>query len=139
MQKEIQHSTYAPFTDSISVINNTPVNNGKNLHVVMSLYNLLEYRDNFAKTSGDLWQYHKDYPNDSITYSEPFSFKTKITERILLLVIPRMLTRNVLIPDKVKKLSYIFIFTRLCGASKGFIKAFIKPFEAPQTRVKIKI
>ena len=35
-----------------------------------------------------------------------------------------------------------FILTLLCGASKGFIKvlkAYIKPFEAPQKRVKIKI
>ena len=36
----------------------------------------------------------------------------------------------------------MFIFTLLCGASKGFMKAlkvFIKPFEAPQRSVKIKI
>ena len=33
------------------------------------------------------------------------------------------LTLNVPIPDKVKKLSQIFIFTLLCGASKGFMKA----------------
>ena len=48
----------------------------------------------------------------------------------------------VLIPDEEKKLSWIFIFTLLCGASKGFLKAFKafkKPFEAPQRSVKIKI
>ena len=36
----------------------------------------------------------------------------------------------------------IFILTLLCGASKSFMKAlktFIKPFEAPQGSVKIKI
>ena len=53
------------------------------------------------------------------------------------------LTLNVPYPDNVKKLSSIFIFTILCGASKGFIKAFkaptIKLFEAPQRSVKIKI
>ena len=46
------------------------------------------------------------------------------------------------IPDEVKKITYIFIFRFLCGASKGFmktLKAFIKPFEAPQRSVKIKI
>ena len=33
-------------------------------------------------------------------------------------------------PDNEKKLSYIFVSTLLCGASKGFMKAFfIKPFE----------
>ena len=52
------------------------------------------------------------------------------------------LTLPVPIPDKEKKLSSIFIFTLLCGASKGFMKAFkafIKPFEAPQRSVKIKV
>ena len=42
---------------------------------------------------------------------------------------------------KMKK-TEIFIFTLLCGVSKGFIKvfkAFIKPFEASQRSVKIKI
>ena len=45
------------------------------------------------------------------------------------------------IPDKVKKLSWIFIFTLLCGALKSFmkaLKAFIKPFEAPRRNVKKK-
>ena len=39
-------------------------------------------------------------------------------------------------------MSEIVIFTLLCGASKSFLKAFkalIKPFEAPQRSVKIKI
>ena len=38
--------------------------------------------------------------------------------------------------------AFFFIFTLLCGASKSFMKAFnalIKPFEAPQRSVKIKI
>ena len=39
------------------------------------------------------------------------------------------------------KINYIFIFTLLCGATKGFMKAFkvfIKPFKATQRCVKIK-
>ena len=51
------------------------------------------------------------------------------------------LSLPVRMPDKEKKITWIFIFTHLCGASKGFIKAFktfIKPFEAPQRSVKIK-
>ena len=46
------------------------------------------------------------------------------------------------VPDKEKKLSEIFTFTLLCGASKEFMKAlktFIKPFETPQRPVKRKI
>ena len=52
------------------------------------------------------------------------------------------LTLSVLIPDKERKLTSIFIFTLLCGASEGFmkvLKTFIKPFEAPQRSLKIKV
>ena len=36
----------------------------------MQMYNLIEYSDNYAKTLGNVWQYHKDDPNDNITDSE---------------------------------------------------------------------
>ena len=43
------------------------------------MYNLIEYSDNYAKTSGSLWQYHKDEPNDNSADSESFKSKIKIT------------------------------------------------------------
>ena len=45
----------------------------------MSMYNLIEYSDNYSKTSGSLWQYYKDDPNDNIEDSESFKSKVKIT------------------------------------------------------------
>ena len=45
----------------------------------MPMYNLIEYSDNYSKTSGSLWQYYRDYPNDNITQSESFKYKFKIT------------------------------------------------------------
>ena len=45
----------------------------------MSLYNFLEYSDNYAKTSGRLWQYYRDEPNDNLADSESFKSKVKIT------------------------------------------------------------
>ena len=39
----------ALFTDWITEINNTQVNNEKDLDVVMPIYNLIEYGDNYAK------------------------------------------------------------------------------------------
>ena len=36
----------------------------------MPMYNLIEYSDNYSKTSGNLWQYHKDDPNDNLANSE---------------------------------------------------------------------
>ena len=45
----------------------------------MCKYNLTEYSDNYSKTSGSLWQYYRDDPNDNITQSESFKYKFKIT------------------------------------------------------------
>ena len=45
----------------------------------MPMYNLIEYSDNYSKTSGSIWQYYKDDPNDNLTDSESFKSKVKIT------------------------------------------------------------
>ena len=45
----------------------------------MPMHNLIEYSDNYSKTSGSLWQYYKDDPNDNIENSESFKYKIKIT------------------------------------------------------------
>ena len=45
----------------------------------MPMYRLLEYCDNYSKTSGILWQYYKDEPNDNLANSESFKSKVKIT------------------------------------------------------------
>ena len=45
----------------------------------MSMYSLIEYKDNYSKTSGSLWQYYRDDPNDNIRDSESFKYKIKIT------------------------------------------------------------
>ena len=44
----------APFTYCISEINNTQIDNAKDIDIVMSMYNLIEYSDNYAKTSGNI-------------------------------------------------------------------------------------
>ena len=40
--------------------------NAKDLDVVVLMYNLIEYGNNYSKTSGSLWQYYRDEPNFSI-------------------------------------------------------------------------
>ena len=49
------------------------------MDVVNSMYNLIENSSNYSKTSGSLWQYYGGDPNDNITQSESFKYKTKIT------------------------------------------------------------
>ena len=57
--------------------------------MVMPMYKVIEYSDNYSKTSGSLWQYCKDIPvinNDGnivdfngVNATDSFNFKTKIT------------------------------------------------------------
>ena len=87
--KKVIFKNCAPFTNCISEINNTQVDNAKDIDIVMSMYNLIEYSDNYAKTTGSLWQYYKDIParnnNNEINEftggntTDSFNFKAKIT------------------------------------------------------------
>ena len=76
--KGVAFKNCAPFTNCISEINNTQVDNAKDIDIAMPMYNLIEYSDNFAKTSGSLWQYFKDQPDDNDDMDESKSFKSKI-------------------------------------------------------------
>ena len=44
----------APFTKCISRINNKDIDNAQDIDIVMPMYNLIEYSDNYSKTSGSL-------------------------------------------------------------------------------------
>ena len=50
----------APFTDCITKINNTQVDDAQKIDIVMPMYNLKECSDAYLKTSGGLWQYYRD-------------------------------------------------------------------------------
>ena len=60
--KKVIFKNCASFTNCISEINNTQVDNAKDIDIVMPMYNLIEYSDNYAKTSGSLGQYCLDKP-----------------------------------------------------------------------------
>ena len=88
--KKVIFKYCAPFTNCISEINNTQIDNAKDIDIVMPMYNLIEYTDNYATTTGSLWQYCKDIParnnanNAIIIFSEDnitdsFKFKAQIT------------------------------------------------------------
>ena len=77
--KGLAFKNCAPFTNCISEINNTQIDNCKDIDIIMPMYNLIEYSDNYAKTSGSLWQYYRDEPNDNLADSESFKSKIKIT------------------------------------------------------------
>ena len=87
--KKVIFKNCAPFTNCISKINNTQIDNAEYIDIVMLMYNLIEYSNNFSKTSGSLWQYCKEIPavNNAENFvdfnganaTDSFNFKTKIT------------------------------------------------------------
>ena len=89
INRKVIFKNCAPFTNCISEINNTQIGNAKDIDIVRPMYNLIEYSDNYAKTTGSLWQYCKDIPalnaNDEIVVfmvnnlTDSFNFKAKIT------------------------------------------------------------
>ena len=52
--KKVVFKNSAPFTNCIIEINNTQVDNAKDIDIVVSMYNLIEHSDNYSKTSGSL-------------------------------------------------------------------------------------
>ena len=58
--KKVIFKNCAPFTKYVSEVNNTNVDDAKDIDIVIPMYNLIEYSDNYSKTSGSLWQCCKD-------------------------------------------------------------------------------
>ena len=87
--KKVIFKNCAPFTNCISKINNTQIDNAEYIDIVMPMYNLIEYRGNYSKISGSLWQFCKDISAinndgdfvdfDGANATDSFNFKTKIT------------------------------------------------------------
>ena len=55
-QKNVVFKNNAPFTSCISKINSTLIDNA-DFDIVMLMYNLLEYSQNYSMISGSLWNY----------------------------------------------------------------------------------
>ena len=55
-EKDVAFKNNAWSMSCISKIDNTLIENAE----VMPIYNLLEYTDNYSKTSGSLWNYYRD-------------------------------------------------------------------------------
>ena len=87
--KKVIFKNCAPFTDCISEINNKEIDHAKDIDAVISINNLIEYSDDYLKTSEGLWPYYRDEPfinNDGIIIDVPddpdnasFKYKQKTT------------------------------------------------------------
>ena len=89
--KKLIFKNNAPFRSCISKINNNFIDNAEDLDIVMPMYNLLEYSDNYSMKSGSLWNYYRDeiydddacnkINNNKIITSNSFECKTKLIGR----------------------------------------------------------
>ena len=52
--KKVTIKNCAPFTNDISKINNTQIDNAEYIDIIMPMYNLIKYSDNYSKTPGSL-------------------------------------------------------------------------------------
>ena len=52
--KKLTLKNNAPYISFITKVNNTFIDNAEDLNIVMAIYNLLEYSDNYSKKSGSL-------------------------------------------------------------------------------------
>ena len=86
--KKVTFKNCAPFTNCIIKINNNQIDNAEYIDIVMLMSNLIEYSDNYSKTSGSLWQYCKEIlavnsagiivDFNGANATDSFNFKTKI-------------------------------------------------------------
>ena len=91
--KKLTFKNDVPFRSCISKLNNTFIDNSEDLDIVMLIYNLLEYSDNYSMASGILWNSYwdevddtaneKDVANNKINDNKTatsisFKYKTKI-------------------------------------------------------------
>ena len=59
-QKGVAFKNNAPFRSSITKVHGTLIDYSEDLNIVMPMYNLLEYSQNYSMTSGSLWNYYID-------------------------------------------------------------------------------
>ena len=73
---------FAPFTKCNLEINDEHVDTAENLDIVMPMYNLIEYSDNYQNSSATLYQYKRDEPpdniNNNLATNTSSSFKYKV-------------------------------------------------------------
>ena len=74
----------ALFTRCVTHINDEHVETAENLDIILPMYNLFEYSDNYVDSSGSLWQFRRDKQNmtnagnpDNVTADGLSSFKYK--------------------------------------------------------------
>ena len=117
----------ALFTKCNLEINDEHIDTTENLDIVMPMYNLIEYSDNYQDSSATLYQYKRDEPPeanaiDDLTVDNSNSFKYKVS-----------LLRNPVVADNIAKRSVKVV------VSLEHLSNFFRSLEMPLINCKIKL
>ena len=117
----------APFTNCNLEINDEHVDTAENLDIVMPMYNLIEYSDNYQDSSATLYQYKRDEPPEydasaDLTTNVSSAFKYKVSLLRNLVVANNIAKRNVKVVVPLK-----------------YLKNFFRSLEMPLINCKIKL
>ena len=103
----------APFIKCNLEINDEHVDTAENLDLVMPMYNLIEYSDNYQDSSATLYQYKRDeppegdpIPNLAVDNSSSFKYKVELLGDPV--VANNIARRNVKVVVSLKYLSNFF-------------------------------
>ena len=117
----------APFTKCNLEINDEHIDTAENLDIVMPMYNLIEYSDNYQDSSATLYQYKRDEPPeanaiDNLTVDNSNSFKYKVS-----------LLGNPVVADNIAKRSVKVV------VPLKYLSNFFRSLEMPLINCKIKL
>ena len=102
----------APFTKCNLEINDEHVDTAENLDIVMPMYNLIEYSDNYQDLSATLYQYKRDEPQDDLANNLATNALSSFKYKVNLLgdpnVVDNVARRDVKIVVPLKYLSNFF-------------------------------
>ena len=121
----------APFTKCNLEINDEHVDTAENLDIVMPMYNLIEYSDNYQDSSATLCQYKRDEPPEddavaNLTANNSNSFKYKVK---LLGNIPQLAADDA----RVGRLNVKIV------VPLNYLSNFFRSLEMPLINCKIKL
>ena len=101
-----------PFTKCNLEINDEHVDTAENLHIVMSMYNLIEYSGNYQDSLATLYQYKRDEPQDNLANNLVTDTSSSFKYKVNLLgnpnIVDNVARRNVKIVVPLKHLSNFF-------------------------------
>ena len=135
---EIAFKNCSPFTRCVTHLNDKHVETTENLDIVMNMYNLIEYSDNYADASGSLWQHKRDEQNMNngsivdVTTNDSSSFKYK--PNLLKSLTSKEVAANT--DPNITATHKLFINGQIAVPVK-YLLSFIRTLEIPLVNCKI--